>query len=225
MRPVHERVGGNAGGNPECVAQTNIQLYRQLTESGWNASDLAGIQDAYNLAARRFSRQFRPSGKPFLCHLVGTASLVAFAGAAPVVVQAALLHAWRTHRGPRVFGHRLPLPGLPWPRGISPSVRRLVVEYELLHRALRHRPSVPKSENGLNPDALVIHIANEIERYVDHGGLFVDRYREDRDHARWIADLATRYGLINLSPYLQAMLHRDSGFQLPDGFQLTSPRA
>jgi hypothetical protein len=42
---------------------------------------------------RLFSARFRPSGKPFVAHLVGTASILARFGASVTVVTAGLLHA------------------------------------------------------------------------------------------------------------------------------------
>src|SRR5690606_22858008 len=76
------------------VAQTPPQLYCQLADSGLGGAALAHIRDACLLAVRRSEGLLRGSGKPFSCHLVGVASLVA--EAAPddeVLIIAALLHA------------------------------------------------------------------------------------------------------------------------------------
>ena len=165
---------------------------------------------------------YRPSGKPFICHLVGTASLAAIAGAAPPVVEAAMLHAWRTHGGPRLFGRRLPLRRLPWHRSIPLAVRRLISEYETLHRQLQRSQGVPRPGHGFSSDAMTIHIANEIERYVDHGALFVERYREDQNHARRIAALATDWGSEKLLECLLGLLRKDAEFQAPIGFEVSA---
>jgi hypothetical protein len=58
-------------------AQTNIQLYNQLHQSGWNDWDCAAIRAAHDLAAALSRGQLRPNYKPLLSHLVGTASIVA----------------------------------------------------------------------------------------------------------------------------------------------------
>lgn len=76
------------------VAQTPPQLYCQLAEGGMADAALARIRAACLLAVQRTGGLQRGSGKPFACHLIGVASLVA--EAVPhddTLVIAALLHA------------------------------------------------------------------------------------------------------------------------------------
>jgi hypothetical protein len=75
------------------AAQVNLDLYQQLHDAGWSAAELGIVRDAYLLAMRLFSDRFRANGKPFVAHLVGTASILAMVGARPAVVVAGLLHA------------------------------------------------------------------------------------------------------------------------------------
>lgn len=75
------------------VGQTNLDLYRQLHGFGYRDTDLTRVRDAYLLAMHLFSDRFRANGKPFVAHLVGTASLLAAFGRPPEVVMAGLLHA------------------------------------------------------------------------------------------------------------------------------------
>ena len=90
-------------------AQTNLALYRQLHELGYATADLIYIRDCYEFAATLFIGLLRGSGKPFLAHLVGTASTLAAMKVPVAVVAAGLLHAsydqgdfgimrWRTRR-------------------------------------------------------------------------------------------------------------------------------
>src|SRR5262249_37248363 len=74
-------------------AQTNLDLYRQLHGLGHREQDLLRIRDCYRLALSLFPDRFRANGKPFIAHLVGTASILAAAGARPEIVAAGLLHA------------------------------------------------------------------------------------------------------------------------------------
>jgi (p)ppGpp synthase/HD superfamily hydrolase len=74
-------------------AQTNIQLYRQIRSAGYSANSLRELSSAYTLASFLFSAQYRANGKPFVCHLVGTASILAAHNAPWPVVLAGLLHA------------------------------------------------------------------------------------------------------------------------------------
>ena len=87
-----EQASQAAGMSP--VAQTLPQLYCQLAASGLGDAALAKIRDAGLLAVRRSDGLLRGSGKPFSCHLIGVASLLA--EAIPddeVLIVALLLHA------------------------------------------------------------------------------------------------------------------------------------
>ena len=74
------------------LAQTNLQLYRQLTEAGWDEEGLETVQRAYDLARELFAGCYRPNHKSFIAHLVGTASALAAWGEPPAMVAAGLLH-------------------------------------------------------------------------------------------------------------------------------------
>ena len=79
---------------PPPVAQTPPQLYCQLAATRMGDAALQRIRAACLLAVHETRHLLRGSGKPFSCHLVGTASLVL--EAAPddeALVVAALLHA------------------------------------------------------------------------------------------------------------------------------------
>lgn len=74
-------------------AQTNIQLFNQLHREGYRPAELETVVAAHELATALMTGQFRASGKTFIAHLVGTASIVASLHAARPIVAAALLHA------------------------------------------------------------------------------------------------------------------------------------
>lgn len=74
-------------------AQTNVTLYRQMYAAGYSPDEIGRADAAYDLAIRLFSGAFRGSGKPFVCHLAGTASIVTQLRANIDMVLAALLHA------------------------------------------------------------------------------------------------------------------------------------
>jgi hypothetical protein len=87
------------------LAQTNLQLYRQMLMAGYDACALDEINKAYLFAARQTSGMLRGSGKPFVCHLVGSASALCESGQPVHVIAAALLHAMYQERIP--FGKNL----------------------------------------------------------------------------------------------------------------------
>lgn len=95
-------------------AQTNLELYAQAIEHGYRQRDRQRIADAYQFALRQVFPLARGSGKPFIAHLVGTASLVLESGCADDWVIAALLHA--------LYQRRVPFSG-----GLAPEGRRRLV--------------------------------------------------------------------------------------------------
>ncbi|WP_146572094.1 DUF6817 domain-containing protein [Botrimarina hoheduenensis] len=74
------------------LAQTNLQLYAQRLQSGASAEEMARLRATYDLARQLFVGAYRPSHKPFLCHLVGTASALSSWGESPALIAAGLLH-------------------------------------------------------------------------------------------------------------------------------------
>jgi gluconolactonase len=73
-------------------AQTYPQLFNQLRDLDYSSADLTLIQGTYELAMMLFTSRFQPSGKVFMAHVVGTASILASLRLPPSVVAAALIH-------------------------------------------------------------------------------------------------------------------------------------
>ncbi|OOZ42432.1 hypothetical protein [Solemya elarraichensis gill symbiont] len=67
------------------IAQTNLQLYRQLIACQWSEKELNAARVAYEIAMKLFPCRFRGSGKHFVSHLVGTASVLAAVDLPPVL--------------------------------------------------------------------------------------------------------------------------------------------
>lgn len=74
-------------------AQTNLQLYQQMQLAGYTTDEINRLAHTYKLAVPMFSGLYRVSGKPFISHLVGTASMLVSDKAELELVQAGLLHA------------------------------------------------------------------------------------------------------------------------------------
>ncbi len=72
--------------------QTNLQLYRLLIDRGAGDASLATVRKAYDVALALFGNSVRPSHKPFLAHLVGTAGVLAHWNETIDMVIAGLLH-------------------------------------------------------------------------------------------------------------------------------------
>ncbi|MCU0322711.1 MAG: hypothetical protein MUE72_09860, partial [Chitinophagaceae bacterium] len=84
-------------------AQTNLELNIQLvTGKHYKNSDIEWINKAYYFCLNKVYNIYRGSGKPFLAHLVGTASILAAQKAELSVVISALMHA--------IYQRRVPFP-------------------------------------------------------------------------------------------------------------------
>lgn len=154
-------------------AQTNLQLFNQLRQCGYSASDMEQVVAAYGLAMELFGGHFRPNGKPFVCHLVGTASVLAGLRAPMPVVICGLLHAVYTHG--QFSGGR---------KGPSPRKRARVREAagerseELLHAytLLPWNAEAIRDFHGRMADlsanqraVILARLANELEDHLDFG--------------------------------------------------------
>jgi (p)ppGpp synthase/HD superfamily hydrolase len=152
------------------IAQTNGQLYRQLTDMHWSEKDLTRARNGYELGVHLFSGKYRQSHRPFINHLVGTASVVAEVHGRQPMVLAALLHAayavgdW----GPR---SRLSAMREEVRNAVGTQAEELIWEYSdflpnpnSVHtwtEATRGMPS------HLAQDLVVLRLANQVEELQD----------------------------------------------------------
>lgn len=74
------------------AAQTFPQLYRELKTAGYRPDDVQRVHHAHEAASRLFAGAYRPTYKPFVCHLVGTASVLARHRERVELIAAALVH-------------------------------------------------------------------------------------------------------------------------------------
>lgn len=157
-------------------AQTNIQLFNQMYDGGYDETQIAVVKRSYDLAMILFTGRFRGSGKTFIAHLIGTASILASLHSAPKIIAAGLLHAAYDSGD---FGEG--------GEGISPAKRAYVKaavgpeveEYVAKYASLRWNSDVARctcdnleSLNQLEKEVLLIRLANELEDYLDLGILF-----------------------------------------------------
>jgi hypothetical protein len=163
------------------AAQTNLDLYAQLHALGWERHHLVMARDAYMLALRLFSDRFRANGKPFVAHLVGTASILAMLGARPAVVLGGMLHAAYANGifpdggGGAGAAHRRMVRD-----AAGAEAEHLVADYQ----ALRWSPAVivPLLRNwgevgAAARDVLLMRAANELEDHIAFGMRLCDEGR------------------------------------------------
>ena len=173
-------------------AQTNVQLFNQLKRQGYSKDDRQRVFQAYEFGMRIFSGLIFPSGKPFIDHLVGTASILASLRVPIELVAAGLIHAAYLHGD---FGG--------FRTGVTPrnrqQVRRAVGSETEAYVVAYHRlPWISKQIlalhdgvdelNSMARDVLLMRLANELEHHLDFGALYFARSeRERKGHQRHIA--------------------------------------
>src|SRR5215475_1078806 len=166
-------------------AQTNIQLFNQLRDGGYSQKDIALIRDAYELAMELFGGRFQASGKPFIAHVVGTASILASLQLSAQIVAAALIHNVYEN-GDLGEGQK---------DGISPSrrkrIRRIVGdEVEEYVARLQVRSSYPQAIQRLRDNSeklsscdrsvLLLRLADFLEHLLDLDVLYYSSSQTSR---------------------------------------------
>jgi len=182
-------------------AQTNLRLYEDLRGADRGADELLAARRAYDLAARLFAGQYRATGKPFVAHLVGVASIVARLDQRGAMIVAALLHA-AYDQG--VF------PG--WRRAVTDAKRatvRAVAGEEAEHLVFRYH-----RHDEADGDVALLRAANDLEDLVDLAGAYCAKPYGGAERA---AARATALGYPTLAEALTRALEANRAARLPAG--------
>ena len=154
-------------------AQTNLQLYNQLVESGYSESELGLVRKAYEFAIITCTGRFRENGKVFLAHLIGTASILAHLQERGEIVVAGLLHSiyLRGEFGDGSLGvdahKRDEVRAV-----VGEAVEKIIAHFSPLtlgpekSRWWRENPEALRSEDRL---CLLLGLVNVLEHYLDNG--------------------------------------------------------
>ncbi|MCI0603013.1 hypothetical protein L0156_08355 [bacterium] len=193
-------------------AQTNIQLYNQLRSAGYSDDEVARIHQSYEVAMDLFTGVFSPSGKPFLNHLVGTASVLCSLRARAALIASALLHAAYIHGD---FG--TPEKGMTdvnreyLRKNVGEEIEEIVFRYTNLKWNPKLIPQIYASIDTLTEidrEVVLMRVSNQFESLLDHGIL----YRHDSQLRRQSLERSSA-GLIQIAnklgaPFLAAELGR-----------------
>lgn len=204
-------------------AQTNIQLYNRLRRDGYSDEGIIRIHKAYELTMRLFAGQFRPSGKTFIAHLVGTASILGSLGPAIDLVAAGLLHAAYVQGD---FGSD--------ETGITDAKRKLVrdtvgekvEEYLIRYTSFQWRskslPAIHESVEtmgAIDRDVLLMRLANQLEDLLDFGILFspAAEYRKKsmERYNHLVMDMANQLGFPSLAKELDRVAREIISANIP----------
>jgi hypothetical protein len=156
------------------LPQTNLQLYRVMIAVGASEVALTQVRAAYDLARRLFVGCYRPSHKPFICHLVGAAGALATWKQRPDLIAAGLLHS------AYMFGDFRE-----GTRGVTSAKRRFVKKHvgagaeALVAKYSEHSwnqsldECLAAARNGTcDSDALLLKLADLCDECLDSGPLF-----------------------------------------------------
>ena len=208
-------------------AQTNVQLFNQLRSEGYSEEDCELVCRTYEFAMLLFTGLFLPSGKGFIDHLVGTASILASLQSPVVVVAAALIHAAYLHGD---FGGAR--------KGVSEAKRKKVRDavgehvedyvhrYELLwwtEQAIQTAHEHAAHLSFVDRQVLLIRIANELEHQLDLGNFYYaeseveqEAYqRRMKSYGPTLVSMAERLGAPSLAGEIATVSKNVASTRLP----------
>lgn len=186
----------------DVYAQTNIQLYNQLIGANCPEDDLTLIRRAYELAVPLFAGLYRPSGKTFLDHVVGTASIAHAVGAKATLAAAGLLHSAYSH-GDFGFVGRISARARRrrMVHAVGSEVETYVRMYTELPWSMRDARALSGRIEDMTPtgrDVVLLRVVNELEDHLDGATLYcysAARHKEKLEQRREVlCDLADRLG-------------------------------
>lgn len=146
-------------------AQTNLELYEQLLANNYSDDFVVKVHKAYMLSLGMVYNLFRGSGKPFICHLVGTASLLAAINEKESIIIGGLLHALYqnrvTFKGKDLKGRR---DFIVFEFGIE--IEEIIYKYSIYEEIQLN--NIRQEEIAINHDEVLIHLADHIEDLIGY---------------------------------------------------------
>lgn len=205
------------------LAQTNVQLIRQLVHAGWDDADLQRLRTAYELDMWAYSGQFRGNGKTQIAHHVGVASALSLTGARPTLVLAGLVHSLY-FLGEFGTGRRGPHPDkrARVRADLGTEIDEILYEYteaEWCAAAVARMTADAAGASPIERDVVALRVANEVDEAADLGmGLSGDHHPHDLCGDAGIdriVALADVYGLGALGALLREQWDRARAVPVP----------
>jgi HD domain len=208
-------------------AQTNVQLFNQLRSEGYSKQDRERVREAYEFAMHLFTGLFLPSGKTFIDHLVGTASILASLRMPIEVVTAGLLHAAYLHGD---FGGARKAMTETKRKQVKEVVGEQIEEYvarydrtPLNWKTIAVLRDTVAELGPLDRDVLLMRLANELEHNLDLGPLYYARSEKgQKGHqchlerfAPIMVDMAGKLGFPSLSAAMATAFNSAISAQCP----------
>jgi len=209
-------------------AQTNVQLFNQLKSEGYSEKDRELVRRTYEFAMLLFTGLFLPSGKGFIDHLVGTASILASLHTRIEIVAAGLIHAAYLHGD---FGGTR--------KGVSEAKRKKVRDAvgedveDCVHRYDRllwvTKEAIQTVHDHLadlgpiDREVLLIRLANELEHQLDLGNLYCNKGETEQEsqqrymksYGPMLMSIAERLGALPLATEIATASKNVASTRLP----------
>ena len=206
-------------------AQTNVQLFNQLRAEGYSRDDRQLVFRAYEFGMRLFSGLFLPSGKPFIDHLVGTASILASLHMPTHIVSAGMIHAAYLHGD---FGSGRGGITRARQQAVRNAVGEAVEEYVERYQRLKWVPDqISRLRSSLDEltakdrEVLLIRLVNEFEHHLDLGALYfagkaqIEHKRYLERYGSMIVEMTQRLGFPQLAANIDAVFAETIKTTLP----------
>ena len=188
----------------EELKQTRSDLLDFASERGYQTHELALIAKSYHLAHIVTDGGYRPCGRPFANHLVGTASVLVRYGFRAETVAAGLLHSAYTHSPPHREGPKAAMNSVYALLGGKESeVERRVRAYTLRESSWAGVPTDSDSCSTLSifeSEIIAIAVANEVEMHLSGEIRYSGRNDDIKPHMlRQMSHVCQIFGVNGLS--------------------------
>ena len=209
-------------------AQTNIQLYNQLINSGYSEDEMGLVANGYNLAIRLFASVFRANGKPFINHLVGTGSILVSMKSSAELVTAGLLHAVyevdmveNLEKGTEVLQKSLAIKKSIVTNKTGSVVENIITRYQFFEwneQSIQKIINNPTSLTDLQRQIVLLRLANELEEHLDFGMLYCKKsdYEGKKIRPELVIELAKCSGYSSLENQLRDAFRKTDTTIIPD---------
>jgi (p)ppGpp synthase/HD superfamily hydrolase len=204
-------------------AQTNIQLFNQLQLDGYRDGQLRLIADAYALAAQLFAARIEPTGKCFMAHVIGTASILSANAAPAELVAAGLLH--NVYQNGDFGDYRRKITEARRRRirhAIGATAEQYVYRFATRHwrvSGLRKIHEQLSDMQVLDRQVVLLYLADQLEKHLGLEMLYRNDYEQHclfyREYGQLLVDMGRQLGYLRLSQALQEALQATLGSTIP----------
>lgn len=204
-------------------AQTIICLYNQLREEGYSNDDILFIRKTYDLAKLLFSGRFQISGKEFLSHCIGTASILTSLRLPTQLIAAALIHNAYVQGD---FGNRKKFITKARRKYIRKVLNNEVEESVALFAKTRwDRQNILKVRERINDlshferNVVLLHTADNIEHLLDLDFLHYTDIEKERyiSNIDLLEEITLTLGLPELSKKFKELINESVSYKFPMG--------